>query len=109
MKITRKQLRKIIKEEINEVTLYNQDTGEPFELGAKTSDFVLQQLGRPPSPHRRKGTYQSEKTVAEPRDADHNVLLIARALQGIYTDADPDTRYEVAKMMLDVADSQLGR
>jgi len=49
MKITRKQLKKIIKEEINEVTLYNQSTGEPFELGAKTSDFVKQQLGQPPA------------------------------------------------------------
>ena len=49
MKLTRKQLKKIIKEELNEVTLYNQSTGEPFELGAKTSDFVKQQLGQPPA------------------------------------------------------------
>jgi hypothetical protein len=49
MKLTRKQLKKIIKEEVNEVTLYNQSTGEPFELGAKTSDFVKQQLGQPPA------------------------------------------------------------
>jgi len=42
-------LKKIIKEELNEVTLYNQSTGEPFELGAKTSDFVKQQLGQPPA------------------------------------------------------------
>ena len=49
MKITRKQLKKIINEEINEVTLYNQSTGEPFELGAKTSDYVKQQLGKPPA------------------------------------------------------------
>ena len=49
MKITREQLKRIIKEELNEVTLYNQSTGEPFELGAKTSDFVKQQLGQPPA------------------------------------------------------------
>ena len=49
MKITKRQLKRIIKEEINEVTLYNQSTGEPFELGAKTSDFVKQQLGQPPA------------------------------------------------------------
>ena len=49
MKLTREQLKRIIKEEINEVTLYNQSTGEPFELGAKTSDFVKQQLGQPPA------------------------------------------------------------
>ena len=49
MKLTREQLKKIIKEELNEVTLYNQSTGEPFELGAKTSDFVKQQLGQPPA------------------------------------------------------------
>jgi len=49
MKLTRKQLKKIIQEELNEVTLYNQSTGEPFELGAKTSDFVKQQLGQPPA------------------------------------------------------------
>jgi len=42
-------LKKIIQEELNEVTLYNQSTGEPFELGAKTSDFVKQQLGKPPA------------------------------------------------------------
>ena len=42
-------MKKIIKEELNEVTLYNQSTGEPFELGAKTSDFVKQQLGQPPA------------------------------------------------------------
>ena len=42
-------MKKIIKEEVNEVTLYNQSTGEPFELGAKTSDFVKQQLGQPPA------------------------------------------------------------
>ena len=106
MKITREQLKKIIKEEINEVTLYNQQTGEPFELGAKTSDFVLQQLGTPPP---RSRASHPRETVVEPRDADHNVLLIARALQGIYTDASPDTRYEVAKIMLDIADSHLRR
>ena len=42
-------MKKIIQEELNEVTLYNQSTGEPFELGAKTSDFVKQQLGQPPA------------------------------------------------------------
>ena len=49
MKLTRKQLKKIIQEEINEVTLYNPDTGEPWEMRAKhTSDLVKQELGKPP-------------------------------------------------------------
>ena len=50
MKLTRKQLKKIIQEEISEAhTLYDPMSGEPFELGAKhTSDLVKQQLGKPP-------------------------------------------------------------
>jgi len=49
MKLTREQLKRIIKEELNEVTLYDPQSGEPWKMGAKhTSDFVKQQLGKPP-------------------------------------------------------------
>ena len=51
MKITRKQLKRIIEEEINEAhTLYDPMSGEPWEMRAKhTSDLVKQQLGKPPA------------------------------------------------------------
>ena len=50
MKITKSQLQRIIQEELSEVTLYDPESGEPWQMGAKhTSDFVKQQLGQPPA------------------------------------------------------------
>jgi len=77
MKITRKQLKRIIEEEINEAhTLYDPMSGEPFELGAKhTSDLVKQQLGKPPWSPLEDRVSRIEATLEE----------IVRALRGTGT------------------------
>ena len=67
MKITKSQLKEIIKEELNEA-------------------------------------------YEDPERADASVLMIAQDLRAIYPSEDIslDERYEVAKIMLDIADSHLG-
>tara|TARA_Y100000310_G_scaffold246836_1_gene252254 strand:+ start:506 stop:826 length:321 start_codon:yes stop_codon:yes gene_type:complete len=106
MKLTKKQLKKIIQEEINEITKdqARAQWGKPQPV--KTSAYVQGLLSKGDSPFEFE--VDRDRTEVE-SSADHNVLLIARALQGIYTDASPDTRYEVAKIMLDIADNHLRR
>ena len=99
MKITKKKLKQIIKEELKEITLYNPQTGEPFELDAKhTSDFVKNMLGKPPSSPKQHPDTQ----VEEP---DHKVLLIARSLKGVYPNKTERELYFLAQKALHHIDS----
>ncbi len=78
-------MKKIILEEINEVTLYDQRTGESFELTAKTSPYVIQQLGTPPS-----------KTVVEP-DEEEEITVVDPEREEI---ASPERRASLLIKML---------
>ena len=99
MKITKKRLMEIIEEELKEVTLYNPQTGEPFELDAKhTSDFVKSQLGKPPAPRKS----HRDTRVEEP---DHNILLVARSLKGVYPGKTENELYFLAQKAIQHIDS----